>query len=194
MNVTGVISRVCLEDASKGIDQGPRTEITLGCVLIGGVSIGTSHAKVGKVSAGGTDKAAVVLVCTKRMFYPGLTNLLKAVVVVRAAAHSVEVVWNDRMIGRRHRDKIHDLVSAVARRRTHAEADLSAIASKLSQASGVPDISGNDIRPRIENFRSFLSRSGLRLGGAVAQEHQQCGREQHCRRDTNRWEPGAAET
>jgi hypothetical protein len=42
--------------------------------------------------------ANVVFQCCERVFHRGLTNLFEAFVIGRAAAHSVKILWNDRVI------------------------------------------------------------------------------------------------
>jgi hypothetical protein len=107
------------------------------------------------------------------MLHPGLADLLKTLVVVRASAHSIKIVRNDRMVRGGHFKKIHQLVSGVADRCAHAEADLSAAASKLNEASCLADISRNEIGTRIENFRDSRFQSGRRLSRAIAQKKKE---------------------
>ncbi|PYJ14574.1 MAG: hypothetical protein DME94_08915 [Verrucomicrobia bacterium] len=50
-------------------------------------------------AAGVTTKAAgVVFQCQKGVLAPGLSDLFEALVVVRAAAHPIQVLRNERMI------------------------------------------------------------------------------------------------
>ena len=131
VNVAGVVVCRRLEDAGERIDQGARTQVGLSRILKIGVSIGASHAKMLEVR-GFTAKAAVVeLIRPERMLDPGLANLLKALVVTRSAAHSIEVVRDDRMIGRWQRKKIHDHVAGIAGSGAHAQADLGPFTSKF---------------------------------------------------------------
>jgi hypothetical protein len=128
-----------------------------------------------EVAPGLTDEAGVRLVRPERMLHPGLTNLLKAIVVARSAAHPVEIVHNNRMIGRGQGKEIHDHVSGIARSGAHAQAHLSPVASKLLQASYFPDISRDDIGSWVKTFRSIPSSAarGSRISRAVAQKQKQ---------------------
>ena len=76
------------------------------------------------IGSGGAAKAAsVVLQSGERVLQPGLANLLKAIVVARSAAHSIEILRNDRMVGIWQRKPIQLDVSVIAGGRCHAQAD-----------------------------------------------------------------------
>jgi hypothetical protein len=126
-----------------------------------------------EVSAGLTSKTVARLVCPEGMLHPGLANLLKAVVVARSAAHSIEIVRDERMSCLGQREKTHDLVAGVAGRGAHSQAYLGAAAAKLFQSSEQTNISGDDIRPLVKTFRSALLRWGGGISRTVAQEQKQ---------------------
>jgi hypothetical protein len=111
------------------------------------------------------------------MLHPGLAYLLKAIVVSRSAAHSIEIVRNDRMSCRRQRKKIHDHVSGIARGRAYTQADLGPVAAKLGQASYLTDVSGDNIGARVKTLRRALDGSGRGISRAEAQTHEQRERE-----------------
>jgi hypothetical protein len=88
------------------------------------------------VTRRGAAKAAIVVFgWPERMLDPGLANLLKAIVVVRSTAHSIEILRYDRMVCIRQPKVIHWHVSGIANGRAHAKANLAPGTSKLSQAS-----------------------------------------------------------
>jgi hypothetical protein len=84
------------------------------------------------------------------MLYPGLANLLKAIIVARSAAHSIEILRNDRMVWIWQLIKMQGLVSVVAAGRSDCQADLGPATSKLFQASYFTDISRDDIGTRVK--------------------------------------------
>src|SRR5947199_9348642 len=96
------------------------------------------------------------------MLDPGLANLLKAIIVTRSTAHSIEIVRNNRMGCVGHRKKIHRRVSGITRGRAHAQTDLSPAASKLSQASYFTYVARNDIGSRVKTFGRTLPRHTAR--------------------------------
>jgi hypothetical protein len=49
------------------------------------------------------------------MFQPGLTNLFELLVIIRASAHPIQVLWNNWMIGLRQCEPIQISSSRVAR-------------------------------------------------------------------------------
>jgi hypothetical protein len=106
------------------------------------------------------------------MLGPGLADLLKALAVARSTAHSIEIVWNDRVIGLWHRKKIHRHVSRVARGRANAQANLGSVASKLLQPSNGAHVSGDDIGPRVKSLRGTLRPTGL-MGYQPKREQKQ---------------------
>src|ERR1044071_7116968 len=93
------------------------------------------------------------------MLDPGLANLLKAIVVVRSTAHSIEILRYDRMVCIWQPKVIHWHVSGVANNCAHAQADLSPGASKLFESftDYGTNISRDNIGPRVKHSRSALS-------------------------------------
>src|SRR6476646_5862917 len=123
--------------------------------------------------AGDTTKAALIeLVCPESVFNPRLTDLFKALVVIRSPTHSIQIVRNDRMIGAWKHEKIDRDVSGVTRSRAHTETDLSSVVSVFFQILHVP---GDDVRPGVETFWSSSRpvSGGFRITRAVAQEQNE---------------------
>ena len=119
-------------------------------------------------SAGGTAKAAGVAVHGgEGMLQPGLANLFEALVVGRSAAHPIEILRNDRMIGVGHRKPIQRDVSVIAGGRSDRHAHLGSVAAKLLRGSQIPD---DDIRSRheIRNLRVPPRREGGRIDDCTA--------------------------
>jgi hypothetical protein len=78
-------------------------------IYTGDIGIGASGAELVALNAsrGVTAKAAFVVVsCEERMFYPGLADVLEALVVVGASTHPVEILRNDRVASVRQRKPI----------------------------------------------------------------------------------------
>ena len=83
------------------------------------------------------------------MRVPGLTDLFKALVIVRSAAHSIKILRNYRMVGLRQSKPIQINRPVIARGRSHPESHLGSIRSKLLHRGKVShyDVgSGNEIR------------------------------------------------
>ena len=131
VNVAGVVVCSILEGAGKGINQSARTEAILVRILKVGVSIRASYAKMIEVPPGLTGKTNALLVRSERMLHPGLADLLKAVIVARSAAHSIEIMRNKRMVCRGQRKKIHGHVAGIAGGSAHTQADLGPAISKF---------------------------------------------------------------
>src|SRR5205823_15101701 len=70
-----------------------------------------------------TSAANKVFQCLECMFHPGLANLFEAFIVIGSAAHPIEVLRHDRVIGARQRKPVNRLVAVVTRvcsyRETH---------------------------------------------------------------------------
>ncbi len=112
-------------------------------IFAGVVRIRTPHAERGEIRIGSAAKTAVVeLIGPKRVLHPGRTDLFEAIVIVRPAAHSIEILRNDGMVCVRQLIKVHRLISVVARSRGDPQADLGSGTSSLDHAG---QISHHDI-------------------------------------------------
>ena len=69
---------------------------------------------------------ATIVVSQRResVLEPGLADLLKLIVVVGAATHSIQILWNDRVIVVRQLKPIEIDGSSIARSRSHPETDI----------------------------------------------------------------------
>ena len=67
----------------------------------------------------------------ERVFQPGLTNLFEPLVIIRATAHSIQILWNDWMIGLRQCEPIQVFGSCIARSRCDRETHLCSGAAEL---------------------------------------------------------------
>ena len=95
-------------------------------------------------TTGITSSANGVFQCKKRVFHPRLADLFEARVIVRAPAHAIQVLRNDRVIGLGQLKPIDWLVAIVARVRSYSQSDLCPYGRiKLCH---VLDISNNNIR------------------------------------------------
>ena len=92
-----------------------------------------------------------VFQCQKRMFHPGLADLFEALGVVRAAAHAIQILRNDRVIGVRQWKPIDWLVAVVTRVVPIASPTEFQRSIKLCH---VFDISNNNIRTRHKVWHS----------------------------------------
>src|SRR6266567_9322005 len=117
------------------------------------------------------ETACVAFQCEERMFHPGVADLFKALVVIGAAAHPIEVLWNHRVIGIWRLEPTHWLVAVVTRSCSYPETDLRSRAAELCHFGQLPD---NDIGP-LHECRSFTygcafqRRHHHRFGRAVDQ-------------------------
>ena len=143
----------------------PRAAATLIRIQARAVRIGASHAEASAQFPTIAAKAAgILLQGGERMLQPGLANLLKALVVGRSAAHPIEILRNDRMVGIWYRKPIQFGHSVIAGGRSHRQADLGSATAKLLHGG---QISHDDIRSRhkIRNIRSpASSRAGPTIG------------------------------
>ena len=134
------------EGAGKGIYPCARTQPTLGPVVARRVRIGTSHAQVSAVGSRTTTKAAnILLQGSEGMFQPGLADLFEAVVITGSAAHAIQILRNDGVVGIRQREPIEFLGSVVTGSRCHREADNRSRTSRLRHGRQISD---DDINPR----------------------------------------------
>src|SRR6266446_423021 len=93
--------------------------------------------------------AKVVLQRLEGVFQPGLANLFEAVVITSSAAHSIQILWNNRVIVIRQGEPIEFLVSVITRSRSHPQADKASIDSgSTSRLGHCRKISNDDIRSR----------------------------------------------
>src|ERR1051325_30641 len=90
----------------------------------------------------------------KRMLHPRLADLFEALVIGRATAHAIQILWNDRVIGVGQRKPIDWLGAIVARICPYREADLSPDGG--IKLVNVLDISNYDVRAmqKIRRVRS----------------------------------------
>ena len=81
------------------------------------------------------------------MFEPGLANLFEAVVVIGPAAHSVEVLRNNRVIGIRQCEPVQGLIAVITRGGSDAQPHEISITSVLGHFR---EHSDDDIGPRYQ--------------------------------------------
>src|SRR6267378_2225394 len=92
-----------------------------------------------------TKVASVAFQSEERMLQPRLSDLFKAIVVARSAAHPIEILRNDRMVGIWQLKPIERLVAVITRGCAHPQTNLGPATSKLCHGR---QISHNDIRSR----------------------------------------------
>ena len=95
------------------------------------------------------------------MFEPGLADLFEAVVVIGPAAHPIEILRNNRMIGLRQRKPVQGLIAVVTRGRSDSQPHEISITSVLGHFR---EHSDDHIGPR-HQLSAFLDR--LRLATAA---------------------------
>src|SRR5690242_14078623 len=101
MTVTAVVVRGRRKDACKRVYPGARADSGLAIVQAGRVRIRAARTQVGacRTPTGVAAKVArVAFQCQEGMFPPGLADLFEAIVVIRAPAHSIQVLWNVRVV------------------------------------------------------------------------------------------------
>src|SRR6266403_3217689 len=91
-----------------------------------------------------TKTTRIVIQCQERVFARGLANLFEALVVVRAAAHSIEILRNYWMIVIWRGKPVQRLRAVVTRSCRHSETDLRSRAAELLH---VRHVTHNYIRP-----------------------------------------------
>src|SRR6266480_1112262 len=124
-----VIGRRCSRistriETGKGIYPSARTESTLAIIQAGRVRIGASRTEMRAADAVTAIATVVVSQRGEGMLEPGLTNLFKALGVIGAATHSIQILWNDRVIVVRQLKPIEIDGSSIARSRSHPETDI----------------------------------------------------------------------
>src|SRR5690349_13774849 len=138
MNVAGMVSCIGWKDAGKRINPSARTQVPLFCALRGQISVGATDAKVSEIPAWlATEVAAVGLFCAKRVFDPGLANLLEAIGVARATAHSIEILSDGRVICPWNGKVTNKLVPGIARSDPRGQPTLGSDSPELFQVSHV---------------------------------------------------------
>src|SRR4029077_19194996 len=75
----------------------------------------------------------------KRVLKPRLPNLLESLVIVRATAHSIKVLWNDRVIRLRQREPIEVLGSRITRSCCDRDTHLRSSAAELLHRWQIPN-------------------------------------------------------
>src|SRR5438094_10468754 len=81
----------------------------------------------------------------KSMFHPRLADLFEALGVIGAAAHAIQILRNERVIGLRQREPIDWLIAIVTRICSYCQTNLRRVVSLLVY---VFDVSNNHIRAR----------------------------------------------
>src|SRR6267143_6028235 len=92
--------------------------------------------------------ASVVFQCKEGVFEPGLADLFETLDVVSSSAHSIQILWNDRMIGIWQLKPIKRLIAVVTRSRCHRQTHLGASASELFHVWQIPDNHIGPVRRR----------------------------------------------
>src|SRR5260370_29136915 len=95
-------------------------------------------------TTGVTGAANGIFQCLKGMFHPRVADLFEAFEVICAAAHSVKILWDERMIGIWQRKPIDWLVTIVTRVCSYCQTNLRPRAPHLGD---IFDISNDNIRP-----------------------------------------------
>ena len=94
-------------------------------------------------TTGVTGAANAIFQCLKGMFHPRVADLFEAFEVICAAAHSVKILWDERMIGIWQRKPIDWLIAVVTRVGTYRQTNLCPGATLLCH---ILDISYDNIR------------------------------------------------
>src|SRR5262245_52942958 len=106
-------------------------------------------------ATGITSAAHTLFQCLEGMFHPRLTNLFEALLIILAPAHSIKVLWDDRVIRIWQLKPVDWLVAIVAGVCSDGQADLCRVVSHLVY---VFDVSNNNIRARHQVWRLWANR------------------------------------
>src|ERR1700730_12633703 len=106
--------------------------------------------------------AGVVFQCEEGVFEPGLSDLFEPLAVISSSAHTIKILWNDRVIGIWQLKPIEWLVAVVTRSRCHRETHLGSSASELLQIWQIPD---NHIRAVRRRWRFCVGSTTQRWHG-----------------------------
>ena len=90
---------------------------------------------MGAADAVTTEATGVLRQSGKRMFKPGLTDLFESLVIIRATAHSIEILWNHWVIGLWQCEPIQVFGSRVAGSSGDRETHLRSSAAQLLHLS-----------------------------------------------------------
>ena len=112
-----------METSGEWIDPGARTDTALATVQTGAVCVRAAGAKMAAAYTVASKVAPVGRCRRKRMLTPGLADLFEPVVVSGAAAHSVKILRNKRMVVVRQGKPIHVHGPFVTRISPQSEAD-----------------------------------------------------------------------
>ena len=85
----------------------------------------------GATSGVAAKAAVVVFQCFECMFHPGVADLFESLVVTSSAAHPIEILWHEWVIGIGQRKPIERLVAVVTRSGGHRQTDLGSGAAEL---------------------------------------------------------------
>src|SRR4029079_8043787 len=129
VNMSAVASSGRWKSAGKRIHPGAPAEQAVPSILSCAVRVRAAHAELRVIRPGyAAEITFVILVCAERVLHPGFADLFEAIIIVRSAAHPIEVHRDNRMIGVWYGEKVHWLIAVVARSRADAEADVSVAA------------------------------------------------------------------
>src|ERR1051326_266738 len=111
----------CWVDTREGVPPPPRSNSRRAVVQARRVRVGAPWTKMR--ASGATTRVAgatnAAFQCRESVFPPGLADLLEAIVVIRAAAHPIKVLRNERVIGIWQCEPVQRLVAVVTRSRSY---------------------------------------------------------------------------
>ena len=100
VRVTTMVVPVRRVSTGERIDPGARTQVWPR-IKTGGIGVGAPRAQIGasRATAGVAAKTTgIVFQRQECVLARGLANLFEARVIVVTAAHSIKILWNDRMV------------------------------------------------------------------------------------------------
>ena len=98
-----------------------------------------------RTTIGVASSANAIFQCEEGMFHPRVADLFEALGVIGATAHTIKILWHDRVIGLRQSKPIDPLVAVITGVRPYRQTNLGPGAPHLRH---IFDISNDNIRTR----------------------------------------------
>src|SRR6185369_2217466 len=122
VSMSGVVSSRRWKSAGKRIHPGARPHQAVLSIFLRQVRVRAAHPEPRGIRPWyAAETTVVILVCAEGVLHPGFTDLFEAIIIVRAAAHPIEVFADNRMGRVWYGEKVHWLIAVVARSRGNAE-------------------------------------------------------------------------
>src|SRR5262249_26643861 len=92
VSMSGVVSSRRWKSTGKRIHPGARPHQAVLSIFLCEIRVRTAHAEMRVIRVWyAAETTVVILVCAEGVLHPGFTDLFEAIIIVRAAAHPIEV-------------------------------------------------------------------------------------------------------